>query len=322
MASSFALFLVITLSTSGSESIYKHVQLVGLSSSCPRAAHTDPIWKAGSRSSPLSRTTPPSSFSKANHSYLHLILGRPQRAESFPATLLLLLLWADLCLSSWPEECPPSLSFPFPLQFCQPSLYLSIFRNLSVHPSCFPHWELIIPGRNAGQKKGGREKKTVPAKQICYYWVRRIASKGWLTVPSDIVFLISKGKWPSTRLPTGKKLNDSRDCRYHELNVQIHSLDFARLPGNHLKVSIPLHLYAVVAPNRWGNGSVLRTDGTRKSTAPPPPLWELPAFLWAILICGSVEIASLVSLVGHLPKIGVLRCSKKCHCIEKSTGCN
>lgn len=68
-------------------------------------------------------------------------------------------------------------------------------------------------------------------------------------MPSDIVFLISKGKWPSTHLPTGKKLNDSWDCRYRELNVQIHSLDFARLPGNHLKeVSIPLHLKAVVAP--------------------------------------------------------------------------
>lgn len=168
MASSFALFLVITLSTSGSESIYKHVQLVGLSSSCPRAAHTDPIWKAGSRSSPLSRTTPPSSFSKANHSYLHLILGRPQRAESFPATLLLLSSSSEQ-ISVYPLDLRSALQVFLFHFLCNSVNQVSIFRNLSVHPSCFPHWELIIPGRNAGQKKGGREKKTVPAKQICYY---------------------------------------------------------------------------------------------------------------------------------------------------------
>lgn len=112
--------------------------------------------------------------------------------------------------------------------FCNAVNWVSVFHNLPIHPSCFPHWELIIQGGNGGQKEGGREKgkKTVPAKQICCYWVRRIASKGWLTVPSDIVFLISKGKWPSTHLPTGKKCNGSWDCRYRELNVQIHTLAF------------------------------------------------------------------------------------------------
>lgn len=145
-------------------------------------------------------------------------------------------------------------------------------------------------------------------------------------MPSDIVFLISKGKWPNAHLPTGKEFNFSQDCRAHELHMQTHSLDSAHLHGNLLQeISILLHLLAVISQT-WEEMTIcsekLEAGGPRKSTAPLPPLWKLPIFLWAILIYNSVDIASLVSLVEHLPKTGIVLCFEKCSCIKRGIGCN
>lgn len=74
------------------------------------------------------------------------------RGHQFPATLLLLLR-ADLCLSSWLEEWAPDLSFHV---FCNAVNWVSVFHSLPVHPSCFSHRELIIQGGNGGQKKVAR----------------------------------------------------------------------------------------------------------------------------------------------------------------------
>lgn len=112
---------------------------------------------------------------------------------------------------------------------------------------------MIIQGGNGGEKGAGRKEggKTVPEKQICYSWARRVAFKKlWLTVLSDTIFLISKGKQPSTHLPTGKEFSHFQNYGYDEIHMQTHTLILHTCNGNLLKdISILLHLSAVTSQN-------------------------------------------------------------------------
>lgn len=204
--------------------------------------------------------------------------------------------------------------FGFPLQLCD---WVSIFNNLCIHPSASP-----LENDNAGRKwrrdgDGRKDRKNVPEKHICYYWVRNTASKKlWLAVLSDIILLINKGKGPHTHLPTGKVFNYSQDYRYHEFNMQTYSPDFAHVHGSVLtEISILLHFSTVIAQHLCGNvicSGKLEADASRKSNEWLPSVWKLPILIWAILTYHSVDVASSVSLVEHLPKIGVLWCFEKC----------
>lgn len=138
---------------------------------------------------------------------------------------------------------------------------------------------------------------------------------------SDIILLINKGKGPNTHLPTGKLFNYSQDYKYYEFNMQTYSPDFAQVHGSVLtEISILLHLSTVISQHLCGNvicSGKLEADASRKSNEWLPSVWKLPILIWAILTYHSVDIASSVSLVEHLPKIGVLWCFEKCSCIKR-----
>lgn len=123
-------------------------------------------------------------------------------------------LYLSSALSPAEKDTEPLLSYHPPPQICSPLIPLAWWKltpnwrlspNVSLYFPCnsvtgfpslttyafillLPHWKMIMQEGNGGEKRDGRkDRKNVPEKHICYYWVRKIPSKNcdslcWVTL--------------------------------------------------------------------------------------------------------------------------------------------